>query len=247
MSSFVRIRATQSFALVAVTSAFLALSGSAAYAVPYSTGGLFVDKLGLEANYVSDYDKLTLAAYNNDAVGTVLLNPATFDVGYNATIPAPHMGTLSETVTIDGIQNTISIPYTIDIAYSDTLHLIGGAVYWFGAWKLTLSDLFTGAQPIGSQSYDYEGTISPVPLPASLPLFAAALAGLAVLARLRGRKGKRNGANSSGLRPQWSLCGLVPRIIGMAAVRIIRPRRAWGLTVLTLDYPARVWTRSYLV
>jgi hypothetical protein len=170
-----------------LAAALLVGSMSTASAIPYSTGGAGpINQLGDTLN--TPFDQLTLGAYADDATGLIKLNDVTFVVGINATAPGFASYSVDQGITIAGNPYTISVPFDVAINYSDTLTLPGGVTYWFPGWKLVTEELVIGPVGVGTWTGKFFGTLSAVPLPASLPLFAAGLAGLALLGRLRAKK-----------------------------------------------------------
>ena len=192
LTMLAKSRVTASAAVLAAALLAGSVSVAIAVPVPYSTSGVSVTGLGHGADFpASGFDDLDLAAASGFGPGSVLLNEATFTAGPNSDADHTETGSINESVKIGTITQGISIPYSIEIASADTLSLLDGPVYWFGAFKLTLLPLILGPNGGGPVTADYMGDISAVPLPGSLPLFAGGLAGLGLLLRLRGRKKSR--------------------------------------------------------
>jgi hypothetical protein len=187
------------FATAVMAAAALVSFAPAANAVSYSTVGVpMVTGIGAQGSYVpSVYDQLTLDPNTGTFTtpGTINLNWVTFTDANNSDIAHFVTGTVHEDVTLNGFTVNVAVPYTVDINASDTLNLVGGGVYSFGAWTLTL--LSYGPVSIyqaGTYSGWFEGLVSPLstalttPLPAALPLFATGLGAMGLFGWRRKRK-----------------------------------------------------------
>ena len=175
-----------------------------AHAVSYSTSGFSLGGLGDTMN--SGYDYLTGTSEGGPLSdpGTILLNSVSFTAGVNATAPQnyPNQYSIVETLTIGSNSQQITIPFSLDISYSDTVTIAGGTTFSFldggSLWQVVLNALTLGPNPGGTISGLLTAQVSdPVPqtpLPAALPLFASGLGGMSLFAWWRRR---RNGAATS--------------------------------------------------
>ena len=142
---------------------------------------------GLGAQYISAYDILNLLS-NSDTIagpGNYLLNDVYFEVGINSSTGHTDTGTLLEALTVGAALINLSIPYSLNVAASDTISILGTTV-WTSGLKIVVN-------PLTLKAGDYYGTdtgkltmdVSAVPIPSALPLFAGGLACLGLLGRRR--------------------------------------------------------------
>ena len=141
----------------------------------------------------SGYDYLTGTSEGGPLSdpGTILLNSVSFTAGVNATAPQnyPNQYSIVETLTIGSNSQQITIPFSLDISYSDTVTIAGGTTFSFldggSLWQVVLNGLTLGPNPGGTMSGLLTAQVSdPVPqtpLPAALPLFASGLGGIVSL------------------------------------------------------------------
>lgn len=100
------------------------------------------------------------------------------------------------------------------------------------SWHLTSEAL----QAIGSKMADFQAFPTDVPLPATLPLFLTALAGLGIIARhWIGRAGKRRLLTLRGAAASWSLSRLDRTAFPPIKIRQ-RPSAAAALNLLALNH-----------
>lgn len=191
-------------AMASVVFAGVASYAPAANAVSYSTSGFSLSGLGDTIG--SSYDQLTGTSISgNFADGdTIQLNKLSFTAGINATVPYDYTNgyfSISETMTIGGgAQTPISVPFNLNISYSDTLTIVNGTSFSLtdagGAlWQVVVNGLTIGPNSGGSMGGWLTATVtdpplSQAPLPAALPLFASGLGGMGLVALWRKRKAK---------------------------------------------------------
>jgi len=174
--------------IVVLASLVLCLSGSGpSHADSYSTTGTWLDKVG--DNIGSPYDIILLSAVDGTITGpgTYGLNRVHFIVGINSTHVDVLPGLLSQSLTVGAVTQTLIIPFSLDINYSDTLSIFGGTTLYFPGYKFVVNGLVLG--PVGPYSGSQRGRltaeVTAVPIPAALPLFAGSLSLLCWLARRR--------------------------------------------------------------
>ena len=158
------------------------------FPVDYATGG--ASYTGLGKQYDSVYDILKLlpkATASINGAGPYLLNDVYFEYGLNSNSEHTDTGTLSEDLTLDGLAPiTLTFPFSIFIAARDTISISGITVLVPGL-KIVVNPLtLTAVQDY----YDHNTgqlwmTVSAVPVPGALPLFASGLACLGWLGRRR--------------------------------------------------------------
>jgi len=175
-----------------------------AHAVSYTTSGFSLSGLGDTIG--SSYDQLsgTSIAGNFSDGQTINLNQLSFTAGVNATVPYNYTNgyfSISETMTIGGgAQTPISIPFNLNISYSDTLTIIDGTTFSLTdaggtLWQVAVNGLTLGPNSGGSIGGWLTATVtdppvSQAPLPAALPLFASGLGGMGFVAFWRKRRVK---------------------------------------------------------
>ena len=163
----------------------------------YSTSGDGT-QVSLGDTIGSMYDQLTVGAYNGTfQAGTIILNPLTFTVGVNATVPQVYDNlSFQETMTVDaGTPEQLTIPFDLSINYSDTLTIIGGETLSFieggSLWQVVVNGLTLGPSAGGTMYANLTAQVSDppaAPLPAALPLFASGLGAIGLFGWLRRRK-----------------------------------------------------------
>ena len=154
--------------------------------------------IGLEIGFQPPgYDKLSVQGQTSvlSTAGAFNIANLTFDVGYNATTPAfhPYASNLGQVFTIGysdslGDQGTLTLPYDININYSDTLTIYSGTINLANAgYTLTTQALTFGPQGNGQTTQGLVATITPVPEPES---YAMLLAGLGLMGAVAKRRKK---------------------------------------------------------
>lgn len=169
----------------------------AANAVTYATSGFSLGGLGDTIGSGYDYLAGTSVTGALSGPGTIELNELYFTAGVNALAPQyyPNTYSIAQTMTIGSASQQISIPFSLDISYSDTLTIVGGATFSFldagTLWQVAVNGLTLGPNPgltmTGSLTAQVTG-VSQAPLPAALPLFASGLGGMGLFAWWRKRK-----------------------------------------------------------
>ena len=126
--------------ICAIVTMILAVSGpaQAGVTVNWATGGDQVIKIGNDAFPDLDYDIVTLIPDSgtilNLEYGTpqiVEINPLTFEAGPSSYGFPVDSFIMTRDITINGTQS-LSNPMTVQINYSDTLHVYDGAPIAFG-------------------------------------------------------------------------------------------------------------------
>ena len=171
---------------------------TAANAVSYTTSGFSLSGLGDTMN--SGYDYLNGTAVTGDLSdpSTIVLNSLSFTVGINATIPQYYQNkySISETMTVGSASQQISIPFNLDISYSDTLTIVGGTTFAFldagTLWQVVVNGMTLGPNPGGTMTglltAQVTDPVSQAPLPAALPLFASGLGAMGLFGWWKKRK-----------------------------------------------------------
>jgi hypothetical protein len=198
VSRFAANTAVASFVMAAAATVSFA---PAANAVSYSTSGFSLTGLGDTIG--SGYDILTGTSVTGALTdpSTIILNSIAFTAGINATVPQYYQNkySIAETMTIgSGTPQQISIPFNLNISYSDTLTIVGGATFSFldagTLWQVVVNGLTLGPNPGGTMTGLLTAQVTDppgaVPLPAALPLFASGLGGIGLLGWWRKRKGR---------------------------------------------------------
>ena len=179
---------------VALAVSLLTLLTNADANSTFSTGSGYFTTLGLEANYPSDYDHLTVTGKTGSINGSGQYDIASllFTAGYNAWNIHTDTGTVSLNFSIDGTQGLLTLPYTINVSYQDTLSLGSGLLNLISGGRSynvsTAPAIFSNIGANVSVSHDLIAnvSVSPVPLPASLPLMLSGLGVLGFAFRRRG-------------------------------------------------------------
>ena len=100
-------------------------------------------------------------------------------------------------MTIGSGASQITIPFNLNISYSDTLTIVGGTTFSIldgsTLWQVVVNGLTLGPNPGGTHDrfVNCTGDRSPgqqAPLPAAFPLFASGLGGMGLFAWWRKRK-----------------------------------------------------------
>jgi len=195
-------------AVIAATLASVAIVTSfaaPARAVTYSTSGA-PEQVSLGDTIGSQYDQLIINPYvGNLTTGTIILNPLVFIAGVNATVPQfyNNLSSISETITVGTSTQSLTIPFNLNISYSDTLTVIGGATLTFldagTLWQIVVNGLTIGPNSGGPMYANLtaqvtDPPVSQTPLPAALPLFASGLGAMGLFGWWRKRKKAAAGA-----------------------------------------------------
>ena len=153
--------------------ALLTLSGTAHAAITFNTADVTFTMLGDEIG--SDFDKITLKGVPGSytGYGTYTLNHVIFDVAVNANTIHTVTGSFANTGTSSIGPFAYSVPYTLNISFSDTITL-GGNSYTAGGTKFTINPL-TLNSGIGTVAGDLTFTASAIPEPAAWGLMIAGL------------------------------------------------------------------------
>lgn len=172
-----------------------------AHAVSYTTSGFSLSGLGDTLHTGFDYLTGTSSSGPLTNSSTIVLNALTFTAGINATVPQYYTNyySIAETINIDnGGPQPISIPFNLDISYSDTLTIVGGTTFSFAdaagtLWQFVVNGLTLGPNSGGTPSTGFltarvTDPPSPAPLPAALPLFASGLGVMGLFGWWRKRK-----------------------------------------------------------
>ena len=174
---------------------------SAANAVSYQTSGFSLSNLGDTLGTGYDYLTGTSVTGTLSDPSTITLNELTFTAGINATTPQFYSNkySIAETINIDGgAQQPISIPFNLDISYSDTLTILpttfsftdaAGTLWQFAVSGMTLGPNSGGLPSTGSLIARVTDPVALAPLPAALPLFASGLGAMGLFSWWRKRKG----------------------------------------------------------
>jgi hypothetical protein len=179
-----------------LVSAFaLLLAFASAHAATYTAAGANEIGIGAQPPNSSQYDILNLSSVTSSisGSGTYLLNNVSFSVGVNCTTCPSTTGSISETLTIGGDAQTITIPWSwSSTGPTDTINLLSNGSYSFDAGLYTVSVLAAGPFSAGLNNTAH-GVLDMVvtqatPLPAALSLFATGLGGLGLLGWSRKRK-----------------------------------------------------------
>ena len=169
-----------------------------ANAVSYTTSGFSLSALGDTIG--SQYDLLTGTSVTGTLSdpSTIVLNSLSFTAGVNATIPQNYNNvySIAETMTIGGGTSQITIPFNLNISYSDTLTIVDGTTFSIldgsTLWQVVVNGLTIGPNPGGTQTAVLTARVTDppaaTPLPAAFPLFASGLGGIGLLAWWRKRK-----------------------------------------------------------
>ena len=169
--------------------AALVLCTGPSQADTYTADGITQGSLG--AQFTSDFDIIILSTFAGPITGpgTYRLNPLEFIVGINAYKPYTFTGTLTQNINWGGNTKPLTIAFSIIISTSDTLVIPGGETLFFPGYKLVVDALLPPLGPVGpytgSQKGELTATVTAVPIPASLPLFAG---GLGLMGWLAGRR-----------------------------------------------------------
>jgi hypothetical protein len=141
----------------------LGAASSAANAVLMETSGATTQiNLGNVYNPPSGFDQLVIggSSVTLPLGGSVVFNQMDFIVGYNAYVPQPgYHFSFFETVKFDGHSAGVTVPFTVDISYSDTITFVGGNTFYYDGYKVVV-DPFTGTFPNGNNKFDLTATVS---------------------------------------------------------------------------------------
>jgi len=170
------------------------------YAATYSTstapgGVLTLSAIGDEIG--SPYDQVILSDFSSTltTTGDYKINTLQFVVGPNCySCNLTPNGTISEQLTIDGVTQTLLVPWSwASTGPTDTLYIGAGPSLTFAGWTVSLLGNFALSSGGGPVTVDLMAQfVDPptraTPLPAALPLFASGLGALGLLGWRRKRK-----------------------------------------------------------
>jgi len=169
------------------------------YAATYSTstapgGTLTLSAIGDEIG--SPYDQVILSDFSSTltTTGDYKINTLQFVVGGNCySCNLTPSGTISEQLTIDGVTQTLLVPWSwASTGPTDTLYIGAGPSLTFAGWTVSLLGNFALPSGGGPVTVDLMAQfVDPpqaTPLPAALPLFASCLGALGVFGLRRKRK-----------------------------------------------------------
>ena len=163
--------------------------GAPAYADSFSTSGGSVLSVGDQIGTLFDQIKLDPWSGTLSGSGTYTLNPLQFIVGVNATVATlNNTGSFSESLTIDSQTQTLLVPYSVDINYSDTLRIIGGGILNFSGYTVTLNSLGPITSGVGTYNSSLTATVTAVPEPEIYAMMIAGLGMLGFVGRRRNQK-----------------------------------------------------------
>jgi len=116
----------------------------------------------------SAYDQLILDPFTGtlSGSGTYELNALHFVVGANTCCDEVVSGTLTENLTIDGVTQTLSVPYTDAISSSDTLTIAGGTTLYFSGYEVVLDSITPIVNGGGTMDGTLFADVTAVPEPA---------------------------------------------------------------------------------
>jgi PEP-CTERM motif len=163
-----------------------------AHADSFSTSGGSVFSIGDQIG--STFDQIVLDPFSGvlNGAGTYVLNPLHFIVGINATqATLNNTGSFSEMLTIGSETQTLTIPFSVDINYSDTLRILGGSTLAFSGYTVTLNSLGPVTQGVGTYDAALTATVAAVPEP---EIYAMMMAGLGLLGWHTRRKNRKESA-----------------------------------------------------
>jgi hypothetical protein len=159
-------------ALVVFVGWSVAFAAHASANAVYTSAGATEDGIGATPPY-TEYDILSLSSVSSSisSSGTFLLNDVSFTVGVNCTPCNPASGSISETLTIGGDAETITIPWSWSSAgTTDTINLLSNGPYSFDDGQYVVSVLAAGpfSASEGNTAHgllDMRVTVDPVPGP----------------------------------------------------------------------------------
>lgn len=147
------------------------VSPALAGTINFHLGDFYKDKIGWDGTYPnSNYDIFDLKGYQDSfslPSGQSIIMPiasVTFSVGVNASVGSVNTGTLDVLTTINGLTQTLHLPYEVVIDYSDTALIVGGVTLHFGNVTLTTNAWGPFTLSPGSFTKDLTGTFT-VPEP----------------------------------------------------------------------------------
>jgi hypothetical protein len=173
--------------------AVMALAPVAQAGISFATGSASYAGLGLEPGYPSDYDHLTFSGTSGiySSPGTYTVSSVLFQSGYNAWNIHTDTGSLSFNFVVGSSTQTMVVPYSIYISYSDTITLLPGSLSFnIGGGQLLNITTQTLVLPDSVGKADLQGTftVTPVPEPETYVLLLAGLGPLALAIRRRKHK-----------------------------------------------------------
>jgi hypothetical protein len=188
------ISSTKLAAAIAV-GAMLTCSGSAAYALSYTTSGSATQfSLGDTLSTASNYDILQVWGTSGTigpGTSTIALNELIFTAGPNAIVPATYNFSFTENVTIGTGTGTLVVPFSLSINSADTLSIAGGTTFSIpvgsAVWNIVLNGLTMGPNGGGSEIGFLTAQVSDppaaAPVPAAFLLFGSGLGAIELLRR----------------------------------------------------------------
>ena len=200
MNIVYKFAANTAMASFVLAGAALVSFAPAANAVSYQTSGFSLSNLGDTLGTGYDYLTGTSVTGTLSDPSTITLNELTFTAGVNATTPQFYSNkySIAETIKIDGgAAQPITIPFTLDINYSDTLTILAttfsftdaaGTLWQFAVSGLQLGPNSGGLPSTGSLIARVTDPVTQAPLPAALPLFASGLSAMGLFGWWRKRK-----------------------------------------------------------
>ena len=134
-----KFAANTAVASCVLAAAALVSFAPAANAVNYTTSGFTLGNLGDTLGTGYDYLTGTGVTGTLSDPSTILLNSLSFTAGVNATVPQyyPSTYSIAETMTIGAGTSQITIPFSLNISYQDTMiiaattfSILDGSTLW---------------------------------------------------------------------------------------------------------------------
>jgi PEP-CTERM motif len=170
--------------------ALFAIAPCAQADISFATGSAYYTGLGLEVGYPSDYDHLTITGTSGiySAPGTYTISSLLFQSAYNAWNIHTDTGALSFAFTVGSTTQTMVVPYSIFISYSDTITLLPGSLNFDigGGQQLTVTtQSLVLPDTVGTANLQGTFSISPIPEPETYAMLLAGFGPLAFAIRRR--------------------------------------------------------------
>ena len=151
--------------------------------ISFATGSAYYTGLGVEPGFPSDYDHMTITGTSGiyTAPGDYTIASLLFQSGYNAWNIHTDTGTMSFAFTAGTTTQTMTVPYSIFISYSDTITLLPGSLSFDigGGQQLNVTtETLVLPDTVGTANLQASFSVSPIPEPGT---YAMMLAGLGVL------------------------------------------------------------------